>query len=53
MEEEFNYTKEVLQRATEYGLEVEVIYSALRELKTNPKLTISEALIIGLEEWDL
>lgn len=42
-----------LKRAQSYGLEVEVVAMALKELKMNPTLTAAEALAIGLQEWDI
>ena len=41
----------ILQTAKEHGLEVEVIAWAMLALKENPKLSISEAILIGFAEW--
>lgn len=50
-EEDAKVIDEVLDQAIEAGLEVEVIYWALRTMKDNPKLTPSEAMILGVTEW--
>jgi len=42
-----------LKKAKEQGLEVEVITSALRILKSNPEMSIKDALVCGLKEWDV
>lgn len=42
---------QVLDQAIESGLEVEVIYWALRAMKENSKLTPSEAMVLGVTEW--
>lgn len=40
-----------LKESSQYGLEIECIYSAFDALKKNPALTVKQALKIGLEEW--
>ena len=40
-----------LNGAAEYGLEVEVVYWALKAIKENPSLSIEEAIEIGFLEW--
>jgi hypothetical protein len=40
-----------LQRSREEGLDVEVVTWALRYMKKNPSLTISEAITMGFYEW--
>lgn len=42
---------EMLNIAHHYGLQVEVVETALMEMKLNPTLSIKEALQIGFEEW--
>lgn len=42
---------DVLDEALEAGLEVEVIYWALKAMKENPQLTIPEAMALGITEW--
>jgi hypothetical protein len=49
--EEKNVISNGLDAALEFGLEVEVIYQALRAMKEDPKLTPVEAFIIGVTEW--
>lgn len=40
-----------LEQSREEGLEVEVVTWALRYMKENPSLTISEAITMGYYEW--
>ena len=40
-----------LSEAIEYGLETEVVYTALQTMKEYPQLSISEAIKVGLNEW--
>ena len=40
-----------LQRSREENLDVEVVTWALRYMKENPSLTISEAITMGFYEW--
>ncbi len=40
-----------LSKATEQGLETEVVTWALKYMKDNPNLTISEAITLGYNEW--
>jgi hypothetical protein len=40
-----------LNGAREYGLEVEVVYWALKAMKEDPSLTIEEAIEAGYWEW--
>lgn len=40
-----------LQRSREENLDVEVVTWALRYMKENPSLTISEAITMGFFEW--
>lgn len=41
----------MLDVAIEYGLEVEVIYYALKYMKQNPKISPAEAFTLGVSEW--
>lgn len=50
-EEDLKIIDEVLDQAVEIGLETEVVYWALRAMKSDPKLSISEAIILGITEW--
>jgi hypothetical protein len=40
-----------LEQSHEEGLEVEVVTWALRYMKNDPTLTISEAITMGYYEW--
>lgn len=40
-----------LYRSAMYDLTTEVVWSALKALKENPKLEIAEAMEIGYNEW--
>lgn len=40
-----------LDIAKEQGLEVEVVFWALRYMKQDPSLTIAAAINLGLQEW--
>jgi len=57
MEREMNITEQKdiidkgLDTAIQFGLEVEVIYYALKAMKDNPKLTPAEAFVFGVAEW--
>jgi len=49
--EELEIIDEILDQAIENGLEVEVVYWALKAMKDNPTLQPSEALVLGVTEW--
>lgn len=40
-----------MKAAKKYGLETEVIWSAMGALQGNPEQTIEEAIAYGLDEW--
>ena len=40
-----------LERAYEHGMGVEVVTWALRYMKDNPSLTVSQAITMGYYEW--
>lgn len=48
---EFNTIGDVLDQAIEYGLEVEVIYWALKYMKEDPSISPAEAMTLGVLEW--
>lgn len=48
---EMDALKEAFQMASYDDLEFEVILWAMKALQSNPKLTINEAIDIGLDEW--
>lgn len=41
----------VLHEADDYKLTAEVVTWALKYMKENPQLDISDAIVLGLEEW--
>ena len=45
--------KNALDRASKYNLQVEVMASAMYELKENPDITIAQAIDEALHDWDL
>lgn len=48
---EFEAIQSALKGASEFNLEVEVVWYALKAMKENPLLTIEEAIAVGFEEW--
>jgi hypothetical protein len=50
MNEELELIGNQLDMALEYGLELEVIYYALKAMKENPSLTPVEAFALGVTE---
>lgn len=50
-EDELIVIDQILDRAIEYGYEVEVIYWALKAMQNNPELTPSAAMTLGVTEW--
>jgi hypothetical protein len=40
-----------LDEASEYGLEAEVIYSALKNMQEDSNLTPAQAMQFGMESW--
>jgi len=40
-----------LEEAAEYGLEAEVIYTALKNMQEDSNLTPSQAMQFGMDEW--
>jgi len=48
-----NIVNEKLTNAGRYGLLTEVVYSAIKAALENSKLTIEDALINGMNEWDI
>lgn len=41
----------VLREAEDFGLTVHVVTWAIKHMKENPSLDISDAIVLGLEEW--
>jgi hypothetical protein len=50
LKEELELIGNQLDLALEYGLELEVIYYALKTMKENPTLTPAEAFALGVTE---
>jgi hypothetical protein len=48
---EVEFVGDCIRQASEYGLEAEVAHWALKEMKQNPNLSISDAIWIGFNEW--
>jgi predicted RNA methylase len=48
---EIEFIGYMLDSALEYGLEVEVIYWALKYMKENPTTSPAEAFALGVAEW--
>jgi len=42
-----------LEKSTEFGLQTEVIASAMQFLKNNPDATVEDALAEGELDWDV
>lgn len=49
--EQMDVIGNMLDVALEYGLEVEVIYYALKYMKQNPDILPAEAFLMGVSEW--
>ena len=41
----------VLHEADDYGIVIQVVTEALRIMKENPTLQISDAIVLGLEKY--
>lgn len=46
-----NNVYEVLKEATDHGMQVEVIYYTLQEMKNDPTIGIDAAMYRGFNEW--
>jgi hypothetical protein len=51
MAKEIDTIKELLEEAIDNGLEVEVVYSALKAMKEDNTLSPSLAIQYGYDEW--
>lgn len=51
IKQEFNIIKEALEDALENNVQVEVIHSALKYMKQDSTISISEAIYLGYEDW--
>lgn len=50
-QQEMELISNMLDSALEYGMEVEVIYFALKYMKENPNISPAEAFALGVTEW--
>jgi hypothetical protein len=50
-QEELKTIAVFLDEAAEYGLEAEVIYTALKNMQEDSNLTPAQAMQFGMEEW--
>lgn len=51
IEEQLDIIDKLLDKAIEHGLELEVIYFALKHASENPKATPAESFALGITEW--
>lgn len=51
IKEEMEIISSCLQDAMELGLEAEVVYSALKVIREDDSIIITQAIKIGYEEW--
>ena len=49
--EELNVAESILKIAAKNGLEPEIFVFAVKAMKDNPKLSITEAMYVGFDEW--
>lgn len=49
--DEFEAIQIALKGASEFDLQVEVVWYALKAMKENSRLSIEEAINIGFNEW--
>lgn len=49
--EQMEAIDKMLDSAIEFGMEVEVIFSALKYMKENPSVSPVEAFALGVSEW--
>ncbi len=50
-EEDIKNVAEILGNARKFNVETEVVMWALKYMKKDPRLTITEAIILGHDEW--
>jgi len=51
IDEQLDVIDKLLDKALEYGMELEVIYFALKHAKENPNATPAESFALGVTEW--
>lgn len=49
--EQIEAIDQMLDSAIQFGMEVDVIYWALKYMKENPTVTPAEAFALGVAEW--
>jgi hypothetical protein len=53
-EANFNFKcDEILSRADEFGMQLEVVYSAFKHKEQFPNASLLECLQVGAYEWDI
>lgn len=50
-QQSMNAVNKMLTTAEESGLQIEVVTTALKELKTDPDISIVDACAVALNEW--
>jgi len=50
-QEELRTIGTFLEEAAEYGLEAEVIYTALKNMQEDPSTSVTVAMQIAMDEW--
>jgi hypothetical protein len=53
MTEQLEYIDKRLKEVSKYGLIPEVVYFALEAMKSDPSMTVEQALEEGCREWDV
>lgn len=53
IERELEEVMAMINEAEKVNLICEVVLSSMKAIQDNPKLKIHEALLIGMEEWDI
>jgi predicted RNA methylase len=51
IDKEMQAISDMLDTALEFGMEVEIIYHALKYIKENPSVTPAQAFALGATEW--
>ena len=50
--EDIEHIREALDVAEQYGLQLEIVWSAIQYAKSNPEDSVEEAMNHALGEWD-
>lgn len=51
--DEVDSIQRILKHAEDHGMTFEIVYSALQNMKKNPKLSITESLSDACCDWDI